>query len=111
MRTVVRKALRADPADRYASARELADALGKDVLLDWQPSTLPSGETRWFAERKGKRGLVVKLIQQSGKWAIEVYTRDAGGQERQKGSSVLWRNGLTRKGAADYLNDLFPTLE
>ena len=44
LRTLVRKALRVDPADRFQTATEMADALGRvDVNLDWSAEPLFGG--------------------------------------------------------------------
>jgi eukaryotic-like serine/threonine-protein kinase len=44
LRTVIRKALEIDPVDRYSSAADMADALGKvRIPLDWDVTSSPAG--------------------------------------------------------------------
>lgn len=64
LRTIIRKALRINPAERFQSASELADALARvRVDSNWQPRYQQGSDLVWEAARDGRPSLVVKLLQ------------------------------------------------
>lgn len=111
IRTLVRKALRVDPADRFQTATEMADALSRvSVALDWSVEPTLLGGSRWRASRPGCADLVVERINQgSGKWGVETFT-EKNGSRRAKGKLENWRSGLSLDEAHAHLTDVFERL-
>ena len=111
LRTLVRKALRVNPSDRFQSATDMADALSRvDLALDWSVEPLPLDGFRWKALRPGQCDLVVELADQSGTWAVETFTERTGEPRRAKGKTENWRSGLTLDDAHAHLKDVFERL-
>lgn len=111
LRTLIRKALEINPADRYHSASEMSDALAKvRVTLDWSVAISPNGGTLWRASRSQKPDIVVQLLPSlPSKWCTEVSTSRNGGM-RAKHPGRYRREGLTRKEADDHLKMVFAEL-
>lgn len=110
LRRVIRKALQVDPGDRFRTAIELADALGKiSVTHDWKTTLCPNDEITWESSRASKPNIVIKLVRSSRAWATEIYSRNAGALRRR--TVDKWRNQLTRTQALEYLKQLFEELE
>ena len=110
VRTIIRKALRCDPTQRYQSAGELSKAIAPiRPLLDWDTKIDPSGETIWDAARPGKADLEVQLLKASGAWSVRVFTVN-GSNRRAVGLSTLHRSGLDRDAAIAHLNGVFAQL-
>lgn len=108
VRTLVRKALSLDAADRFQSATEMADALSRVKLeLDWSTVPLGAGGFRWKAVRPAQADLIVELINQGGSWDVKTYTQTQSMPPRTKGKSENWRSGLTTKVAYEHLKDVF----
>lgn len=104
LRRVVRKALARDPADRYASAEELSDALASvEIKVDWQMAPIPNGMC-WSAARKDQPTLVVELLEGNShnRWNVKVYT-ERSGYRRAKNRQDFWVEGLTRTQANEHL--------
>lgn len=111
IRTLVRKALCVNPADRFQTATEMADALSRvNVTLDWSTEPLPLGGFGWRALRFGQCDLVVELTNRGGTWAVETFTEKNGEPRRAKGKSENWRTGLSFKDACAHLKDVFERL-
>jgi serine/threonine protein kinase len=107
LRTIIRKALHVNPAQRFQSASDMADALARVPLpLDWHPKGQKGSDLMWEAARGGQPSLVVKLIQSASGWDVEVYTRAAGNILRRK-DLKLWRKGLAFGAADKHLNEIF----
>jgi len=84
LRTLIRKALRIDPAERFHSALEFSDELAKvKVALDWQLSGNPQGSVFWRACRDGAPDLLVGCIRSGSEWSARVWT-DRSGTRRAK---------------------------
>jgi len=110
VRTIVRNALKVDPADRYQTAREMADALAKvPVPIDWKITTLPSGATEWCIDRPGQPSLAVRLDPSGTGWSVAIQTEGAAGTRAR--SRKDWRSGITRSAAEDHLKKVFESLE
>jgi serine/threonine protein kinase len=112
LRTVIRRALKVRPEDRYQSAVEFADDLGKVACpIDWRTTIGSQGEFRWEADRDGQPGLLVlALPTANNKWKVEVYTAGGRGGLRAKGKSVFWKPALAWPQAATHLTDVFEHL-
>lgn len=113
LRRVIRRALRVDPAERYHSATEFQDALGRvEIPVDWVPQQLPSGGMVWTADRPALVTLEVRQRSNgSGRhWDVEVFTRSSAGL-RRKGTDDLWASGLTRSERDRHLRQVFSALE
>ena len=109
LRTVVRNALRVDPAERFQSATEMADAIGRVRLaLDWLTEPLPSGGFRWTARRDGYADIIVELSGHAGgTWNVRTYTEKPGEPRRAKGKSENWRTGVSLDAAHVHLKEVF----
>jgi serine/threonine protein kinase len=111
MRTLIRKALRPDPAHRFQTATEMADALSKvSLVLDWSVEPLQQDGFRWRASRIGHADLVVELTSHSSTWAVETFTEKSADARRAKGKSENWRGGLSLNEAHVHLTDVFERL-
>ena len=111
IRTLVRKALRVDPADRFQAATAMADALSRvDLVLDWSVEPLPLCGSRWRAVRLNQCDLIVELIDQNGTWDVKTFTEKKGEPRRTKGKKENWRNGLSLDDAYAHLKDVFERL-
>lgn len=111
IRTLIRKALRVDPTQRFHAATEMADAFGRVALpLDWSVKALWPG-FRWRALRPGLADLVVELNDRgSGRFQVRSFTERAGEPRRAKGKGENWRTGLTWNDAMTHLRDVFRRL-
>jgi serine/threonine protein kinase len=111
VRTLVRKALKVNPADRFQTATEMADALSRvDLMLDWSVEPLPFGAMRWRALRPDQCDLVVELINQGKTWDVQMFTEKSNEPRRAKGRKGYWRKGLSRDDAFAHLNGVFESL-
>jgi eukaryotic-like serine/threonine-protein kinase len=111
LRTLVRKALRINPTDRFQAATDMADALSRvELVLDWSVEPLPLGGFRWRALRLGQCDLVVELADQSGTWTVETFSERNGQPRRAKGKNENWRTGLSLDDAYSHLEDVFGRL-
>jgi serine/threonine protein kinase len=111
IRTLIRKALRVNPDDRFQTATEMADDLSRvDVVLDWSAEPLLLGGFRWRASRLGQCDLVVELKTSAGAWEIETFTEKKGDPRRNKGKKENWRSGLTLDDAYAHLENVFDRL-
>ena len=110
IRTLVRKALRVDPAKRFQSATEMADALSRvDLALGWTVEPLLPG-FRWRAVRLGHADLIVELTNRGGTWSVETFTETRGEARRAKDKGENWRSGLRLDDAYGHLKDVFERL-
>jgi hypothetical protein len=110
IRTLIRKALRVNPEDRFQTATEMADDLSRvDLALDWSIEPLLGG-FRWRAVRLGQCDLVVELKNVTGAWDVETCTERKGELKRAKGKKENWRNGLTLDDAYAHLDEVFERL-
>jgi serine/threonine protein kinase len=110
LRTVIRKALKVKPEDRYQSAIEFSDELGKVACdLDWAMTRAANGEHVWECRRIGQPDLIVKATPTSAAWALSVYTV-TGGKLRAKGRSVFWKTALSWSEASKHLTEVFENL-
>ncbi len=111
IRTLVRKALRTNPAERFQTATEMADALGRaSLVLDWSVEHLMGGGFCWRASRLGHPDLVVELVNRAGPWDVQTFTERIGEPRRAKGQSENWRSGLSFGDANAHLKGVFERL-
>jgi serine/threonine protein kinase len=111
IRTLVRKALRVDPADRFQTATEMADAFSRvGLVLDWSAEPLPLGGFRWRTVRGDHADLVVELINRNMAWDVETCTEQPGCSKRAKDRAENWRCGLNLEEAHSHLEDVFERL-
>lgn len=98
LRTIVRKAIRTDPDERFSSAREFLRELNQVDYVDWQPTESSGLDGRWV-------GTWPPNVRQDGRTTLEVTSRIlTGGPDRGKrrlvaqrqlaGSSSLRRFGV-----------------
>lgn len=108
LKAVVLKSLSVDPSQRYRSATEFANALGRNSIpTNWQPRLLEDGGIEWTATKKKGRDLKVLLRPTGRRYAVEVYTIGKHGVANRKGQDVYWRCNKTLKQAMAYLKQLF----
>ena len=112
LRTVIRKALKLNPTDRYHSATEMSDALARvEVALDWTVSAAANGALTWSATRANRPDLVVELLASgTAEWSVRVSTAGCAGL-RAKCPGQYWRTGLARRDAEVHLKRVFEELE
>jgi eukaryotic-like serine/threonine-protein kinase len=111
LRTLIRKALRVNPDDRFQTATEMADDLSRvDVVLDWSVEPVLLGGFRWRALRLGQCDLVVELKNAAGAWEVETFTEKKGEPRRSKGKKENWRSGLSLDDAYAHLEEVFERL-
>lgn len=111
LRTIIRRALAVNPADRYQSATDMLDVLGKvRVSLDWNVIRLTGGTLRWRAQRQGKPDLLVELSSDvAGAWSVGVYT-SSDSCTRAKCPSQYAGTFKKRKDADAHLKKVFGEL-
>jgi serine/threonine protein kinase len=111
IRTLIRKALRVNPDERFQTATEMADALTSvDLTLDWSVEPILLGGFRWRAIRLGQCDLVVELRDTGGTCSIETCTEKRGEPRRAKNKKDNWRTGLTVSDAYVHLEEVFERL-
>jgi len=109
LRTVIRRALRVKPEERFQSAVEFSDALGRvPCELDWRTTVEADGYT-WQCHRESQPGLLVRAILTGHQWRVEVLTVSAG-VLRAKGRSVFWKSRLSWKDVVTHLDEVFENL-
>jgi eukaryotic-like serine/threonine-protein kinase len=112
IRTLVRKALRVKPAERFQAAMEMADAFSRvSLALDWAMEPLSLDGFRWRASRTSCADFIVEMINQGSMWGVEAFTEKPGGPRRAKGKNENWRSGLTLDEAHAHLTDVFDRLQ
>ena len=112
LRTLIRKALRVNPDDRFQTATEMADDLSRvDVAHDWAVEPLLCGGFCWRALRLGQCDLVVELKGGAGAWEVETFTEKRGEPRRSKGKKENWRSRLSLDDAYAHLEDVFDRLQ
>ena len=110
IRSIIRKALKLNPADRYQSAEEFSKAIARvSVELDWNTTIHPSGEISWYTVRSGKSDLEVNLTNTAKGWNVRVSTVN-GVSRRATGGATLNQSGLRREAALKHLNEAFAQL-
>jgi serine/threonine protein kinase len=113
IRRVIRRALKVAPTERYHSARELQDALGRvRVRLNWKPIPRPDGGYVWRCERTGRTGLEVRLERDADNalWTVQLYSC-SNETRRRRGVSVFWASDLSEDEAERHLRKVFSALE
>jgi len=111
LRTLVRKALQVNPADRFQTATEMADVLSRvGVALDWAVEPILLGGFRWRASRPDHCDLVVELTTRGAMWDVATYTEKTGEPPRAKCKKDYWRTGLSLNDAYAHLKDVFEGL-
>jgi serine/threonine protein kinase len=111
VRTIIRKAMRVLPSDRYHSASELAARLGNvSPKINWATLSLGGGAFRWTGANPPCADLEVNLLPDgAGAWQTEVWTV-SGCDRRRKGLSDYWAKGFTHQSACEHLTGVFDDL-
>jgi len=109
LRTVIRKAMAVNPSDRYQSAVEFAEELGRvEFTRDWEVRTFSDGEVSWRSEHLSVATLVVDLKHAGGRrWNVEIFSDNSG---RRRYRTADWRANVTLTEANRYLKSLFAEL-
>jgi len=111
LRTLMRKALRVNPAERFQSATAMADALSRvDVGLDWLTEPLLLGGFRWRADRVGHCSLIVELQNQGLSWDVRAFTQSGNEPRRAKCKKECWKDHLSGRDAFAHLEEVFERL-
>lgn len=110
IRSIVRKAMRVDPIERFHSAIELGAAMGRvPIPLDWSAVSDGAGGYIWRAVRTDRSDLEVVLVCKSGTWNTEVWTVRPQ-DRRKKNVREYWKEGLDYQGAFEHLTEVFAQL-
>ncbi len=110
MRTIIRKALRVDPVERYQSAREFAADLARmPAGLNWLVTIKPSGEATWRADRDGRAALEVELTKSANRWETRAWTIN-GLSRRAKEPGAIERSYASLPDVGKHLNEVFEKL-
>lgn len=111
IRTIIRKALKVNPEDRYRSVSDLAAVLGRvPIPLNWVTHPLGAGAYNWRAVRLGASDLEVELTQTGpSEWQTSVWTSRAG-ERRARGLNDYWTKQRTYQRACDHLTEVFADL-
>jgi serine/threonine protein kinase len=110
LRSLIRKAMRVKPGERFHSASEFAAALGRvNPSLDWKTKNLGDGAYQWTATRPGKCDFDVFLKNGSSGWETEVWTKN-GHERRRRGEKEFWHSGLNYSDAIKHLTAVFSDL-
>lgn len=111
IRSIIRKAMRVDPIERYRSATDLAAALGRvPIPLDWATIGAGGGAYRWRAKRANKPDLLVELNPNATSgWDTKVWTETTG-RARKRNVAEYWREQLAYDEAFGHLTDVFADL-
>jgi serine/threonine protein kinase len=106
MRRVIRKALQIDPAKRFQTASEMADALARvKPRHDWHVNVSVTG-TSWRAPRPGAAALLVELARDGGAtYRVDVLTDGPAGR-RAKEPGTFRKQGLSGPEAMKHLEDV-----
>lgn len=113
LRTLIRRALKVRPEERFSSVTEFADALARlHPPLDWQATLSASGEITWRATRHEQPDLLV-MLERDGTtaWQVRVYTDRPPSAPRAARKADCWRASLQRPEAFKFLDDVFRILE
>lgn len=112
LRTLIRKALRPRPEQRFGTATEFADALARiEIPLDWETVMGSAGEITWRAHRATHPDILILLEPDGGAWQVKAYTENAPNPRRALGRRVYWRSGMQRADALAFLEDVFRAVE
>jgi serine/threonine protein kinase len=106
VRSIIRKAMRVNPTERYHSVSELAADLGRVPLnVNWSIQALGGGAYSWRAVRPSSANLKVELSRDSSSWRTRVWTE--GQEQRAKGLSDYWKTNLSYEQACTHLTEVF----
>jgi eukaryotic-like serine/threonine-protein kinase len=107
LRSIIRKALRVNPSDRFVSAHEMAVALGRVKFShDWDVETLGTGY-RWTSNGRSQTKVIVELATTSnGKFDASVWTLSQAGL-RAKNKNEFWLRGYEFDVAFKHLSAVF----
>jgi serine/threonine protein kinase len=111
IRTVIRRALRVTPEDRFQSASEFAQALGRiDVEVDWKTTLVPGGGYIWRAPQDDRAERVVELLPDgTGRWNVDCWTQ--GTSRRALRPHEFRRRTLSSPAAMLHVNEICRRLE
>lgn len=112
LRTIIRAALKLDPAERFATASEMAAVLGRaDLGLSWTVVPGTNGEITWRASRGAKPALTVELLRDTkSPWAVQVHKGD-GAARRAVRRAEYWGRFPTVQKAFEHLKPVFEDLQ
>jgi hypothetical protein len=109
LRTLIRKAVKVDPTQRFHSAADFRAALGRvESPIDWQVS-ISGQDVEWTGKPPGKAELLVQLGQMAGGWATKVFKKTVRGTVAH-GRAGLWSTESTRRAALHHLDGVFKAL-
>lgn len=116
LRRVIRQALAVDPTDRFESAVDLAEALGKvDPKHDWQVTRYDEDGYSWrlSGAAYGRADVIVHAHYDANRWDVEVWTQNETAPPRKRharGEQKLWGKQLTWHQASVLLKRAFRRL-
>lgn len=109
LRTLIRKAMSVDEADRFRSASDMLNALANcPIKHDWIVTPKAGGECAWECPKRGaKTGFSVELSKDGKNWRVDACTVGAG-RRRCKDKCL---SASTRSVADAHLKKLFQELD
>lgn len=109
LRRVIRKALKVDPSERYQTAAEMSEAIGRIAIdIDWDVALDASGTT-WTAKRNPQPDLVVRMERGRAQWSVRAFTEGTTRRARDPKKNNL--DGASEAEAVKHLHDVvFPSL-
>ncbi|OFW10394.1 MAG: hypothetical protein A3H96_02265 [Acidobacteria bacterium RIFCSPLOWO2_02_FULL_67_36] len=112
LRTLIRKALRTKPEQRFGTASDFADALARvELRLNWETTIGGGGAITWRARRTAQPDILVLLEPDGAAWQVKAYTERAPNPRRALGRGVHWRGGLSQPDAMTFLEEVFRAVE
>jgi len=110
LRTAIRKAMNVTPGDRFTSAAEFGQELGRiDVPKDWRVGLFSNGDSEWSCTPVGCAQFVVALKGIGKDFTVTVHKRK-GAALRKSGEATLWGRFPDKKSALKHLKGVFETL-
>lgn len=109
LRTIIRKALKVAPSQRYRTASDMSKTLGRANLgIDWHVSRHGNAGYEWRGNPdKNRAMIVVRLIDTAPQmYSVESFTRSVQG-DRAREKATAWRKGLNYQDALAHLDELF----
>jgi serine/threonine protein kinase len=109
LRRVIRKALRVNPLERYQTATEMSEAIGRIAIdVDWDVAQDAAGTT-WTAKRDQQPDLVVRMARAGAGWSVRASTQGATLRAKDPKKNNL--DGATEAAAVKHLHAVvFPSL-
>jgi hypothetical protein len=109
IRTILRTGMSVDGEDRFRTAQEFANELGKiRTAHNWCVTGDINGSMEWRAQRPKRSELIVRRCPAGSVWNVELWQKGSSGERRT--SRNAWRKCSSQKECDAYLKSLFELL-